>query len=189
MGRRNYRHGSFTFDEEITMQKNFRATILKFESDLWSYYLAIPKEIGNEFIEGDDRRVICTIQNGVPIHGALMPKGDVYSIYVKKEFMKKNGLHEGDEVNVMLEKDRSEYGFPVPASFAELLHQDPEGSHYFHALTKGKQRSLIHIVGKVKNVDSQLAKGLAIMHHLKEAEGKLDFKRLNELIKEYNNMR
>ena len=165
----------------------FKATILKFESDLWSYYVAIPKKIGNEFIEGDDRRVICTIASGIPIHGALMPKGDVYSIYVKKDFMKKHGLAEGDEVDVTLEKDRSEYGMPMPESFRELLDQDTEGSMYFHELTKGKQRTLIHLVGKVKNIDSQLAKGLAIMHHLKEASGELDYKRLNVLIKEYNN--
>ena len=149
--------------------------------------MAIPKDIGDHFIEGEDRRVICTINNFSPIYSALMPKGEVYSIYVKKEFMKKHGLEEGDEVNVTLEKDTSEYGIPVPDSFQELLHQDTEGSMYFHELTKGKQRTLIHIVGKVKNVDSQLAKGLAIMHHLKEAQGILDFKRLNELIKQYNN--
>lgn len=164
-----------------------KVPILKFESDLWSYYVAIPKSIGDQFIEGDDRRVICTIGNGAPIHSALMPKGDVYSIYVKKEFMKKYGLNEGDEVEVHLEKDRSEYGMPIPESFMVLLDQDAEGSNYFHQLTKGKQRTLIHLVGKVKNIDSQLAKGLAIMHHLKEAQGDLDFKRLNVLIKEYNN--
>lgn len=164
----------------------FKAPILKFEWDLWSYYLAVPKEVADQFIEGEDRRVICTINGTSPIHSALMPKGDICSIYVKKEFMKKHGLSEGDEVSVKLEKDRSEYGIPVPESFLVLLDQDEEGSRYFHLLTKGKQRSLIHLVGKVKNVDSQLAKGLAIMHHLKEAEGKLDFKRLNELIKAYN---
>lgn len=167
--------------------KSFNAPILRFESDLWSYYVAIPKEIGNHFIEGENRRVKCTINNAAPIHSALMPKGEVYSIYVKKEFLKKNLLEEGDEVNVLLEKDSSEYGIPMPDSFQELLFQDQEGSSYFHQLTKGKQRSLIHIVGKVKNVDSQLAKGLAIMHHLKEVKGALDFKRLNVLIKEYNN--
>lgn len=164
-----------------------KVPILKFESDLWSYYVAIPKAIGNKFIEGDDRRVICTIENGRPIHSALMSKGDVYSIYVKKDFLKKHALAEGDEVEVTLQKDRSEYGMPIPESFQVLLDQDMEGSRYFHQLSKGKQRSLIHIVGKVKNVDSQLAKGLAIMHHLKEAQGELDFKRLNVLIKEYNN--
>ncbi len=166
---------------------NFKAPILKFEYDLWSFYVAIPKEIGDQFIEGEDRRVICKINNGIPIHSALMPKGDIYSIYVKKDMMKKNSLQEGDEVNVELKKDNSEYGIPLPESFQILLDQDEEGSKYFHQLTKGKQRSLIHIVGKVKNIDSQLAKGLAIMHHLKEAKGELDFKRLNVLIKEYNN--
>ena len=165
------------------------APILKFESDLWSYYVAIPKSIGDHFIEGDDRRIICSINDGPGIHSALMPKGDVYSVYVKKDFMKKYGLSEGDEVTVTLEKDRSEYGMPMPESFQVLLDQDTEGSEYFHQLTKGKQRTLIHLVGKVKNVDSQLAKGLAIMHHLKEANGELDFKRLNVLIKEYNNRR
>ena len=169
------------------MKNTFQAPILKFESDLWSYYVAIPKKIGDQFIEGEDRRVICLINDCPPIYSALMPKGEVYSIYVKKEFMKKHGLGEGDEVDIQLEKDKSEYGMPVPESFQVLLDQDTEGSMYFHELTKGKQRTLIHIVGKVKNVDSQLAKGLAIMHHLKETRGELDFKRLNVLIKEYNN--
>ena len=162
--------------------------ILRFESDLWSYYLSVPKSEGSSLIEGDDRRIICTIM-GEKIHGALMPKGDYFSIYLKKDFMKKHGLSEGENVKIQLEKDRSDYGMPLPPSFQELLFQDVEGSQYFHKLTKGKQRSLIHIVGKVKNVDSQLAKGLAIMHHLKEAQGVLDFKRLNVLIKEYNNQK
>ena len=166
---------------------NIKAPILKFEYDMWSFYVAIPKKIGDQFVQGDDRRIICTINDEIKIHGALMPKGDVYSIYLKKAMMKKHGLQEGDEVNVKLEKDQSEYGIPLPESFQVLLDQDEEGSRYFHELTKGKQRSLIHLVGKVKNVDSQLAKGLAIMHHLKEAKGELDFKRLNVLIKEYNN--
>ncbi len=162
-----------------------KVPILKFEYDLWSYYLAVPKPKGDLLIEGDDRRVTCTLY-GERLHSALMPKGDIYFIYLKKGFMKKYELSEGDEVEILLEKDTSEYGIPVPDSFGELLHQDIEGSRYFHELTKGKQRSLIHLVGKVKNVESQLAKGLAIMHHLKEAQGELDFKRLNVLIKEYN---
>ncbi|MEQ9302344.1 MAG: YdeI/OmpD-associated family protein, partial [Marinoscillum sp.] len=97
------------------------------------------------------------------------------------------GIEEGDEISVTIEKDHSEFGHEVPESFQVLLDQDEAGRSFFEELTKGKQRSLIYIVKKVKNIDSQLAKGLAIMHHLKEAKGELDFKRLNELIKEYNN--
>lgn len=148
--------------------------------------MPIPKSIGEQFVGKDNRRVKCTVNSGEPIYTALMPKGDVFTIYVKKGFLKKHGLAVGDEVEVILEKDNSEYGMPVPESFQVLLSQDEEGFMYFKQLTMGKQRSLVHIVGKVKNLESQLAKGLAIMHHLKEARGVLDFKRLNVLIKEYN---
>lgn len=166
----------------------FKAPILKFEWDAWSYFLEVQKEIGDTFVEGDDRRVTCAINGAPSTQSALMPKGDTYRIYVKKDFMKKHGILEGDEVSVVMEKDRSEYGIAMPPSFSALLDQDSEGAAYFHALTKGKQRSLLHIVGKVKKIDKQLAKGLAIMHHLKESEGTVDFKRLNEIIKQYNQL-
>ncbi len=168
---------------------NFISTLEHFHNKLWSYYVPIPREIGDRFIEGDNRRVLCSINGCKPMHSALMHKDGAYSIYVNTELQKKLGIEEGDTVSVALEKDTSEFGIPMPESFEVLLAQDDEGRSYFQSLTMGKQRSLIYIVQKVKNVDSQLAKGLAIMHHLKEAKGELDFKRLNELIKEYNNRR
>ncbi|MEM6830698.1 MAG: DUF1905 domain-containing protein [Bacteroidota bacterium] len=160
-----------------------------FNNNLWSYYLAIPKELGHQFVEGKNRRVLCKINDHPPIHSALMPKGDEYTIYINTELKQKLKIEEGEKVTLCLEKDTTEFGMLVPESFEVLLGQDDEGRKYFHALTKGKQRSLIYIITKVKNIDSQLAKGLAIMHHLKEAEGNLDFKRLNVLIKQYNNMK
>ena len=165
----------------------FKTTIEKFDSNLWSYYVVIPKNIGAQFIKGENRRVKCSINGAPPIQSALMPKGEIYSIYVKKSFMKDHSINESDQVDVQLVKDESDYGMPLPDTFEMLLDQDEEGQKLFKALTMGKQRSLVHIVGKVKNVDSQIAKGLAIMHQLKESNGALDFKRLNELIKIYNN--
>ena len=169
------------------MSLKVKTTLENFHNNLWSYYLPIPKEIGDQFIEDGNRRVKCIIQGLDPIHGALMPSGDIYTIYINNKAQKKLGIEEGGEIEIELEKDTSEFGFPVPESFEVLLAQDEEGNEYFRQLTKGKQRSLIYLVQKVKNIDSQLAKGLAIMHHLKEAKGVLDFKRLNVLIKEYNN--
>ncbi len=67
-----------------------------------------------------------------------------------------------------------------------LLDQDEAGKNHFNQLTPGKKRSLIYIVAKVKNIDSQLNKGLAIIEHLKQENGMLDFKKLNVLIKMYN---
>ncbi|MEP5612239.1 MAG: DUF1905 domain-containing protein [Cyclobacteriaceae bacterium] len=165
------------------------STLENFHNKLWSYYIPISKEIGDQFVEGDNRRVLCSINENEPMHSALMHKDGAYTIYVNTEQKKKLGIEEGDTVSVILEKDISEFGLPMPESFEVLLAQDEQGREYFQSLTMGKQRSLIYIVQKVKNVDSQLAKGLAIMHHLKEDKGVLDFKRLNVLIKEYNNRR
>ncbi|WP_370089578.1 YdeI/OmpD-associated family protein [Ekhidna sp.] len=158
-----------------------------FHSKLFRYYIPITKELGDQFVDGDNRRITCSINGNTPYQCALMHMEGGYYILVNNQERKKIGIDEGDEITVTIEKDHSEFGHDVPESFQVLLDQDDEGRTHFEGLTKGKQRSLIYIVKKVKNVDSQLAKGLAIMHHLKEAKGVLDFKRLNELIKEYNN--
>lgn len=168
------------------MKAKIRVILKHFHNRLWSYYVAVPKEIGDRFVEGSHRRVLCAINGRAPIHSALMPKGEEYTIYVTNKLQKELAIEEGDELTITLEKDTSEYGFPMPESLEILLSQDEEGRNYFESLTKGRQRSLIYLVQKVKNVDSQLAKGLAILHHLKEAKGVLDFKRLNVWIKEYN---
>ncbi len=165
---------------------SFTTTLEQLDYNIWSYHLPVSKEITEQFTNGSDRRVVCTINGSVKINSALMPLDGGSYILVNKRIRKKLGLNEGDKVDVSLEKDSSEYGMPMPESFQVLLDQDEVGSKYFHELTPGKQRSLIYIVGKVKNINSQLNKGMAILEHLAEYHGKLDFKRLNEKIKEYN---
>ena len=160
----------------------FQSTLEDFHSRAFRFYVPISKEIGNQFLEGGNRRVLFTLEGQGPFHNALMNKEGEYYILVNKKLQQKIGKVEGEQVEVVLEKDESEYGHEVPESFEALLDQDEEGRAYFESLTKGKQRSLIYIVKKVKNVDSQIAKGLAIMHHLKEEKGVLEYKRLNELI-------
>ncbi|MCP4459059.1 MAG: DUF1905 domain-containing protein [Cytophagales bacterium] len=171
------------------MQITVESFLSHFHNNLWKHYIPIPKDIGDKFIEGDNRRVLCSVNDSENYQLALMPRVDDYVLLINEQRRKKLGIEEGDEVTVTLEKDTSEFGHEVPESFDALLAQDDEGRSYFEALTIGKQRGLIYIVGKVKNVDSQIAKGLAIMHHLKEAKGVLDYKRLNVLIKEYNSKR
>ncbi len=162
-----------------------QSTLARFDSNVWDYHLHITKEQAKKFVE-DNRRVICTINNTVKLHCALMPYPSGYFILMNQANVKKLNINEGDMVSIFIEKDTSAYGIPMPDSFLALLSQDDQGSEYFHKLTPGKQRSLIYIVGKVKNIDSQINKGLAILDHLTEAKGKLDFKNLNTKIKDYN---
>lgn len=167
----------------------YSTTIEHFQdSPIWGFHMPVSYEVAEQFIEGNNRRIICTINGQETIQAALMPYPLGYFIMTNKKLVSKLGLHAGASVELTIEKDTSEYGLDMPDELRELLNQDDEGSEYFHALTKGKQRSLIYIVAKVKNTNSRLNKALAIVHHLKEFQGKLDFKALNETIKYYNNL-
>ncbi len=161
-------------------------TLQKFDPKIFGYHFPIPSDIAKSFIEGLNRRVICHINNQHKMQCALMPYSQGYFIMINQNLVKQIGLKINEEVSLMLEKDTSEYGHELPETFQMVLEQDEEGRKHFEQLTPGKKRSLIYLVGNVKNIDSQLNKALAIMDHLKTERGKLDFKKLNQLIKEYN---
>jgi len=161
-------------------------TLEKFDSNLWGHHFPIPDDIASRFIEGNNRRVTCRINETHTMQCALMPSSKGYFLLINKSLVAKLGLTIGEKVVLELEKDRSEFGHEVPEVFSALLEQEEEGREYFYKLTPGKQRSLIYLAGKVKNIDSQMGKTLAILQHLKDEKGKLDFKKLNILIKEYN---
>lgn len=166
----------------------FKSFVSNFNSKLWGHHIIVPQSITEHFIDGDNRRVIVKINGSAKLRSALMPINKVESfILINKEVRTKLGLSQGDEVTIEIEKDHSEFGMDVPEELSVLLDQEPEANNFFEELTPGKQRSLIYIVSKVKNTNSRLNKALAIVHHLKEVNGKLDFKMLNETIKYYNN--
>ncbi len=164
----------------------FTSIIHDFNTELWRHHLPVPTEIAEQFIEGDNRRVICTLMGDYKMNSALMASKEYWFILLNKGIRNKYGLNTGDAVKVHLEKDRSEYGMEMPEEMMVVMDQDETGTQYFKALTMGKQRSLLYIINKVKNPDSRINKALAIMDHLNEAQGNLDFKALNVKIKEYN---
>ena len=168
------------------MQITIVTTLETFDWSIWYYHFPIDKETTEKLKDEKSGRVVCLINGEAKIHSALMPLGEGSYIMVNKKVRQQLGLEEGDTVTLELTKDQSTYGIPMPESLQVLLDQDEVGSKYFHALTPGKQRSLIYIVSKVKNVDKQINKGLAILEHLSETQGKLDFKQLNDRIKYYN---
>lgn len=166
-----------------------QSTLLKFteaNSSVYGLHLPVPDEIAKHFIEGENRRVKCTINDQVKISSGLMPAGTYWYILVNQKLQKQLTIKVGEEVSLFLEKDTSSYGMDMPEELEVTLQQDSLAHEYFHKLTPGKQRNLIYIVSKVKSSDSRINKSLAIIDHLVEQNGKLDFKLLNEKIKEYN---
>ncbi|MEO9474057.1 MAG: YdeI/OmpD-associated family protein [Cyclobacteriaceae bacterium] len=167
----------------------FESTLEEFElNKVYNLHIPVPDAIAGEFINGNDRRVVCEIE-GDKWHAGLMPSTSGYYILMSQKRVSDLGLKRGDRVVLKLEKDESEYGMDMPEELQVLLDQDEQGSRYFHDLTPGKQRNLIYIVNQVKNPESRLSKALAIISHLNEDQGKLDFKKLNAKIKAYNQMR
>ncbi|PHN05464.1 YdeI/OmpD-associated family protein [Flavilitoribacter nigricans] len=167
---------------------HFTAALDKLDSNLWNYYLPVPVDISEAIIaEQKDRRVICTLNNKLEFQCALMPKGDgTYFIMLNKSIRDKLKLTLGITVDVRLKKDESEYGLPMPDELAEVLASDPEGNDHFQALTPGKQRNLLYIVGKVKSSDLRIHKALVVIEHLKKQNGKINFRQLNEELKTSN---
>ncbi len=167
----------------------FSTTITHFiSSPLWGYYFPVSNEIASLFINGNNRRVICTLNDTISLHCALMPNKENWFVMLNKQVFKKLNLPLNSVIEVKMIKDESEYGMPMPDEFREVLDQDPDADVYFHNLTPGKQRSLIYLVGKVKSSDSRIRKALAIADHLTANKGNIDYKLLNEAFKAYNNL-
>lgn len=162
----------------------FTALLENFNSNLWGYHISVPELIAKVFLEKGGRRVVCRLNDGVEFQCALMPKGDgSYFININKKLRDKLGLKLGMQVQASLRKDDSEYGLPMPEELAELLKQDEDGNVLFHALTPGKQRTLLYIAGSPKTSDTRLRRAIVVIEHLKANGGKVNFRQLNEDMK------
>lgn len=165
---------------------SFIAPIETLDSDIYQHHVKVPDKVVRKFLDKGQKRVVCTFNGKVQKHCAIMPAGDFWFLLLNKAEMRQLKAIKGEQVEVLMEPDHSKYGMPLPEELQILLDQDAAGNEHFHNLTPGKQRTLIHIVSKVKNVDSRINKALAIMHHLRENKGAIDFKKLMATIKEYN---
>lgn len=138
------------------------------------HFLIVEKSIVDKFQFPDKfKRVICSINGSEPFQCALMPWGELFYIIVNKKKRDEVGVVAGDIVDVMLVKDESKYGLPMPEEFEEVLKQDPEGDRLFHALSKGKQRSMLYLLSRSKDIDMRIHQALIVVEHLKENEGKI----------------
>lgn len=154
------------------------------DSPLWGNFVVVPTPIATQFLDQKNRRVIVTYNDSIPYHQALMPDGNGgFFLTVNKEIRKSLELHEGMDITISIRKDHSKYGMAMPEEFSELLKLDIEGSNIFHALTLGKQRTLIHLVAKNKGSDTRIKKALVILNYIKAVNGVIDFKELNQAFK------
>lgn len=167
----------------------FKTEIKPYQTPTWAAHIIIPPKVAAHFKKADIKRLIVKINGKVEYPAALMSiKNGGFFVHVNKENRKKLGVDVGDEISVELAEDKSKYGMPMPEEFQELLYQDIEGDKLFHALTPGKQRSLLHLIGKPKSVDVRLRKGLIVLDYLKNNNGIVDFPTLMQAFKDGKDM-
>jgi hypothetical protein len=158
-----------------------KAELAKSEDSGWHFLLIERDTVAKFGFKDKFRRVLCSINGGEAFHCALLPWGERFYIIVNKKKRDEAGIAAGDMVAVVLEKDESKYGLPMPEDFAEILKQDPDGDRLFHSLTAGKQRSLLYHLSRTKDIDTRIHQGLVIVEHLKENGKVVDTKLYEEL--------
>jgi hypothetical protein len=144
----------------------------------------VPELVAAQFVKGNFRRVVCALNDRLTIHAARLPNKGLWYILLSKGVIKELNAREGEEVSVKLTEELSIYG--MPEELEMCVFQEDGAMTFFDALTPGKQRSLIYIVSKIKNQDVRIRKSLVIAEHLVLGKGLLDYKKLNEMFKDFN---
>lgn len=166
----------------------FEAILETFKDHAIGYgpHVKIPVEVYQNMLESSkDKRVICTINTTVILHSALLQKSGMYFILLNQPLVKKQKWNVGDRLMIHLAPDDSTYGMPISEEFQEVLASDPEGSDWFHQLTPGKQRSLLHMINKIKSSQLKIERSFVILEHLKRHQGMVDYQILNQDIKAF----
>ena len=107
---------------------------------------------------------------------------------INKEHRKAIEKLQKTELEIELINDTSKYGIALPAEMETLLEQDDIGRQFFEKLTPGKQRSILHIIGKPKSEAIRIKKAITALDYLVSVQGKLDFKELNDAFKKANEL-
>ena len=168
------------------MEKSFTGILEDSNSNLWGNHIKVPEDVVAYFKEKKVKRLLCTLDKIETIHCAIMGSAEGPYILINKELKKKLIKDLGHKIQVKLKPDNSKYGMPMSEELEQCLAEDKTVLNYFENLTTGKQRNLIHMVNKIKNPDIKIRRALSIVEHLNREQGELDFKKLNEVIKEFN---
>jgi hypothetical protein len=146
----------------------FKTRIYKLEH-LSGHYLDVPANIVKKTGVTGKQRFVCTVNKimswkcGLVSHKA----GGAYILLNKKQ-MQMGGFNVGQQVNVTLTKDTSEYGMDVPKELKEVFKQDKVGKERFDKLVPGKRRYIIYYINQVKSPDLRVERAVRLIENVKK---------------------
>lgn len=131
-------------------------------------YVIMPENIALHFLNKNQKRVKCIINNGYTLHCALKRNDDLgYFVSMSRRVRKEANIHFGESLTIEVLPDDSEYQVDMPEEFHEVLLSDEEGFEAFQALTPGKQRSIIFHVKRAKRSETRINRALKMIENLK----------------------
>ncbi|WP_075344260.1 DUF1905 domain-containing protein [Tenacibaculum agarivorans] len=129
------------------------------------YFLKLHADIVNRFEHKRKTRFICTINDELEFRCGLNHFGDGnFFIIISTKNYKILNVSLGDYVSFHLKEDPNPLG-EIPEALDVLLTQDIELKQRFDQLTDGKKRSIIIQVSKIKNIDTQISKSIALINN------------------------
>lgn len=161
------------------MQKSwaFEAQIEKL-SILKLHILTFSREFMIETNNGDEnmlfkQRLWIHLPNQVSWQGAYVGLGNGCGyITVSNARLKKSGLNLGSKVIGLIERDESEYGFPIPEELQALFDVEPLFFKHFETLNDGMKRYILYFIVQVKSSVKREERALMLMNNLLKNEGK-----------------
>ncbi len=132
------------------------------------HFLEFSDEEAAEILTGKNKRVIIGINGETFVHRKMSPrKSGGHFVMIGKGVMSKAGIEVGQELNLEVVEDTTEHQFEMPIALSEVLETDPDAHRAFKALTPGRKRGLMHMVGSLKSTDKQIEKALLIAENIK----------------------
>lgn len=132
------------------------------------HFITLDPTTAAALTENGNKRAICTLNNEVQIHCAIMhQKLGGHYVCFGMATCKKLHIKAGDRVVAGFAVDTTQYQFEMPEELKEILDTDPEASEIFHSLTSGNQRGLLYLVAHVKTSDKKIERALKIADRIK----------------------
>jgi Bacteriocin-protection, YdeI or OmpD-Associated/Domain of unknown function (DUF1905) len=141
-------------------------TIQKFVNGM--HYIMLDAATVKKLTVNNNKRVLCTINNAITIHAAIMPKKEGgHFIVLGSTHLKKIKSKAGMEVTAVFKKDTTEFQFDIAEEFTEVLATDAKAKKIFDGLTDGNKRGLIYLVNMLKSSDKKIERALKIADKIK----------------------
>ncbi|WP_312176901.1 DUF1905 domain-containing protein [Chryseobacterium sp.] len=130
------------------------------------FFLKVNAETVNRLKYKNKTRLICKLDHKVSFQCGLNHYGDGnFFIIISSRNMKLINRKSGDKIYFEITEDPNPLGAKIPETVSILLEQDNALKEKFNELTDGKKRSILIQINKIKDLDKQVSKTIALINN------------------------